>query len=191
MKNLFVLFSVVFIFLAYTAFAKDSSPSSQTGDYKIGDTGPAGGIIFLDKGNFSDGWRYMEAAPSGNEFKSQWSNKRRTRVDSTMTTVGSGMLNTQAMVDILNREKEYNCAAQLCAATEINGYKGWFLPSKDELDLMYKNLKARGLGGFRDEDYWSSSQDGKSDGSCQNFKNGRQHGRDKDNTYLVRPIRAF
>ena len=29
----------------------------------IGDKGPAGGIIFYDKGYYSDGWRYLEAAP--------------------------------------------------------------------------------------------------------------------------------
>lgn len=30
--------------------------------YKVGDKGPAGGVIFYDKGNYSDGWRFMEVS---------------------------------------------------------------------------------------------------------------------------------
>ena len=33
-------------------------------EYKVGDVGPAGGYIFFDKGSYSDGWRYLEAAPA-------------------------------------------------------------------------------------------------------------------------------
>lgn len=32
--------------------------------YSVGDRGPAGGYVFYDKGNYSDGWRYLEAAPA-------------------------------------------------------------------------------------------------------------------------------
>ncbi|MBU4502161.1 MAG: PEGA domain-containing protein [Nanoarchaeota archaeon] len=37
----------------------------------IGRTGPAGGYIFYDKGNYSDGWQYLEAAPASTEWKGQ------------------------------------------------------------------------------------------------------------------------
>ncbi len=31
---------------------------------EVGEIGPAGDYIFYDKGSFSDGWQYLEAAPS-------------------------------------------------------------------------------------------------------------------------------
>ncbi|GHU33390.1 hypothetical protein FACS1894172_11810 [Spirochaetia bacterium] len=40
--------------------------------YVIGDTGPAGGLIFYDKGDYSDGWRYLEVAPVTTETTAQW-----------------------------------------------------------------------------------------------------------------------
>ena len=40
--------------------------------YNIGDTGPAGGIVFYDKGRVSDGWRYLEAARAGTEAEAIW-----------------------------------------------------------------------------------------------------------------------
>jgi hypothetical protein len=36
--------------------------------YKVGDRSPAGGWVFCDKGNYADGWRYLEAAPRAMEL---------------------------------------------------------------------------------------------------------------------------
>jgi transcriptional regulator with XRE-family HTH domain len=43
---------------------QSTQAQTQTHLYKIGDTGPAGGLIFYDKGNNIGGWRYLEAAPA-------------------------------------------------------------------------------------------------------------------------------
>jgi hypothetical protein len=82
-------------------------------------------------------------------------------------------------------------AAQGCAELTTGGYSDWFLPSKDELDLMYKNLKARGLGGFTDDLYWSSSEGNTNYAWSQSFSDGSQYGINKSSTDRVRAVRAF
>jgi len=168
--------------------------------YKIGDTGPAGGLIFYDRGFISNGWRYLEAAPAGTDFIAQWGAYERD-VSGTGTAVGSGKRNTELIVNRLKQLGENNRAAQICVGMEINGLKDWFLPSKDELDLMYKNLAQKGLGNFITREdktnwthyYWSSSQsDNYHDLACtQNFVSGSKHYDGKGYTRSVRAIRSF
>jgi hypothetical protein len=166
--------------------AVGSSASSQT--YKIGDTGPAGGIVFYDKGVVSDGWRYLEAAPR-NLGKAGWGAYG---VDTgTRPEIGAGKWNTEFIIAALNAKGETGKAAQLCKAYTQNGYNDWFLPSKDELDLMYKNLRQMGLGGFDNDGYWSSSQSNKDYAWCQIFSDGYQKRPTKGVTGSVRAVRAF
>ncbi|MDR0443396.1 MAG: DUF1566 domain-containing protein [Treponema sp.] len=166
------------------------SRSGASGNYKVGDFGPAGGHIFYDKGVFSGGWRYLEAAPAETEFTAQWGAYEKD-VAGTGTGVGSGKRNTQLIVDRLKGLGESGRAAQLCASMNFDGFDDWFLPSKDELDLMYKNLKQKGLGGFGGGYYWSSSQNNSNSAWYQLFSNGVQNLHYKDDTYSVRAIRAF
>jgi hypothetical protein len=42
------------------------------GEYKVGDIGPAGGWIFYDTGQVTDGWCYLETAPVEAEFTAEW-----------------------------------------------------------------------------------------------------------------------
>jgi len=174
--------------------SQPSPPASAGKTYKIGDTGPAGGIIFFDRGFTGDGWRYLEAAPAGAEFTAQWGAYGK-NVANTMEAVGFGKKNTTLIVERLKALNETNKAAQLCAALDVNGYKDWFLPSKDELDLMYKNLKLKGLGGFSTNYYWSSSQTSNLFDRAwnQRFSDGAQLNFNfiKTNTNSVRAVRAF
>ncbi len=160
--------------------------------YAIGDTGPAGGIVFYDKGSVSDGWRYLEAAPSDQSTNIQWYNGTNISV-STGTAIGTGKANTAA---IIAAQGSGSYAASLCKNLSLGGYSDWFLPSKDELSLMYTNLnlKAAGLGGFGGQWLWASSQN-EGDGTCawtQRISDGYQNdGSYKNNSYFVCACRAF
>jgi len=172
------------------ATVQQNTPSGRT--YNIGDTGPAGGLVFYDKGVFSEGWRYLEAAPVGNEMtRVEWG--RRVDVPGTNTGIGSGRQNTRLIVDQLNRAGETGRAAQLCAALNSNGFADWFLPSREELNLMFKNLSEKGLGGFNRTSYWSSSQHNRNEAHVQDFNpsSGRQHTNNKFDARSVRAIRQF
>lgn len=49
--------------------------------------------------------------------------------------------------------------AQVADGLSHNGYDDWFLPSKDELGLMYQNLARDDMGGFDSYIYFSSSEE--------------------------------
>jgi hypothetical protein len=148
------LCTAVFAFISSLVFSSGGRSDATGRTYNIGDRGPAGGFIFYDRGFIADGLRYLEAAPT--DFTAQWGGYRGTGsntsdyydIAGTGTSVGDGKRNTQIIAEYLNRIGERNRAAQICAAMNVNGYTDWFLPSKEELALMYQNLKQRGLGGF-------------------------------------------
>lgn len=161
-----------------------------------GDTGPAGGFIFYVNPNYvSDGWRYLEAAPFDQSGGAKWGCFRREVPGARGTGVGEGRQNT---ADILAACDDPCSAAGLCASLVLNGIGGWFLPSTDELVLMYRNLRAQGIGNFRDAGladnftYWASSQVSADMAAHVDFPDlGRVHGDDKDFPRRVRAIRAF
>lgn len=180
--------------------------------YVLGDIGPAGGYIFYDKGYYSkadftivkaagngtvpiipnyDAWRYLEAAPSDNP-NAVWGCKGTSIFGAGGTAVGAGEQNT---IDIEAGCTTPDTAADLCANLSLGGYSDWFLPSKDELNLMYENLKVFGVGGFADYLYWSSSEftsEFSADYAwVQNFTDGNQGYTLKNSTVLVRAVRAF
>ncbi|MBU4491547.1 MAG: DUF1566 domain-containing protein [Euryarchaeota archaeon] len=130
--------------------------------YALRDIGPAGGYIFYDKGSYSDGWRYLEAAPASTEWTPKHWGVYGTLIGGTETGIGTGQSNTTTIVTWLNSHSEKGFAAQVCdtLVVENNGvvYSDWFLPSIDELNLMHVNLGCFGVGGFTGH-YWSSSED--------------------------------
>ena len=154
-------------------------------------TGPAGGYIFYDKGSYSDGWRYLEAAPASTEWTGKEWGSYRTFIGGTETGIGTGQSNTNTIVTWLNSHSETDRAALICDALVYGGYSDWFLPSKDELNLMRKNLYLAGVGGFFGNYYWSSSEGDAYGAWTQVFSYNIQGSYNKNYGRLVRAVRAF
>ena len=96
-----------------------------------------------------------------------------------------------AITDLGN--KDWNSAKTACEELILNGYSDWHLPTKEELNALYVNLKKVGVGGFADNYYWSSTEtEGYSLAWVQDFSNGYQtNNMYKTDTNYVRAIRAF
>ena len=159
--------------------------------YRIGQTGPAGGIIFYDKGDDSDGWRYLEAAPVETEWVDRiWGEQDAVVIEGTSNAIGSGKANTQKIVLEYLSTNYGNYAASLCTYLEHGGFDDWFLPSLFELDEMYKNLYLYSLGGFSNEMYWSSTADSSVDDNAfiSYFATGQMT---TSSTYSMRRVRAI
>ena len=162
--------------------------------YSLRDTGPAGGLIFYDKGSYSDGWRYLECAPVSTEVSLvRWmSGDHNYESFSTGTAIGTGYTNTILVLAGSDATADYYPSAFLAArAVCYGGHGDWFLPSKDELNEMYDELHLEGFGGFANAYYWSSSEHDGDSAWSQSFATGYQGLSHKYSSIRVRAIRAF
>lgn len=166
--------------------------------YAIGDTGPAGGLIFyvnptgiemVGMGSFI---KYLEVAPASTEWAAKkWSDPNATLIG-TNSDIGTGWRNTSVIVAGISGS-ETGRAAELCdSLSSAHGgstYNDWFLPSLNELSALYTAVHL--LGGFASGAYWSSSEFNASNVSTVSFVNGSSNFHLKSATYYVRCIRAF
>ncbi|MCK4464103.1 MAG: DUF1566 domain-containing protein [Bacteroidales bacterium] len=184
-----------FVFIAVlTAFIFTGCPGtgSDPVTYALGDTGPAGGLIFYIDEADEFSWDYLEAAPSDQSTWQVWIEgglTQSTLNGNTSTAIGTGQANSDY---IIAQEGHTGSAAKVCLDYDDGIYSDWFLPSKDELNQMYVNLKFEGVGGFADYYYWSSSEYDALYVWNQYFINGSQFRVfGKNGGYYVRAVRAF
>jgi hypothetical protein len=85
----------------------------------------------------------------------------------------------------------WGAAFTVCENLVIDGYDDWYLPSKEELNLLYTNKDA--IGGFIDDAYWSSTENAQNGNTAwaQRFYSGEQGAAWKTATYKVRAVRSF
>jgi len=148
----------------------------------IGQTGPAGGIVFYTTNGGLNG---LEAAPLDQSAGVIWGCQG-TELNVSDNAIGTGAQNT---ADILAGCLTPGIAARIADDYTLNGFNDWFLPSQNELNEMY--LQRAVLGSFTTDFYWSSSELFAASAAGQNFNDGSFLNGDKNNSYGVRAIRAF
>jgi hypothetical protein len=172
---------------ATTANWVSLSAAASTCGLSIGDTHQGGIIFYLD----ASGCHGLIAAPGNQSTAAAWWN------GSYMDTraYGSGLFEGKYNTQMINwQQGNTSSAAAICA---YYGDGKWYLPSIEELNLMYENIgqgNALGLGnigGFADASYWSSTENFNSFAWFQYFFDGDQDIFYKATSIYVRAVRAF
>jgi hypothetical protein len=176
---------------------------SEQSLYKVGDRGPAGGWIYYDKGNYSDGWRYLETAPRSAEASVSKTRTIKSGSEGSIglsREIGTGKRNTELIIqsllpDILRsnlNQDDFTIikAARICANMELNWFKDWFLPSRSELSrLEILTNRMNNFAEFTLSYYCSSS--GSEDTIGFSPPGNRGFADRNAPNFLVRAIRAF
>ena len=165
------------------------------GSCVVGDSGPGGGKVFyVQNGTRLGAWKYLEVAPStwngDNDRAVPWCPALLSSLV-TETSAGTGSANTQKIVlQCSDANADSSVAAKVASNYRGGGKTDWFLPSKDELGLLFEARETIGpvQSGFA---YWSSSQDSPLLSWSLDFNSGVFSSEVNGLDLYVRPIRAF
>ena len=172
--------------------------------YKVGDEGDGGGIVFyVSQEGFIvyDGKGGQKICHCLEMSKptlglSKWAPEKSDFINTiSEKSLGYGKSNTYKILNYYKNSSltEENCAAYRCSiySTEKAAAGEWFLPSRDELDLMYKAMKEAAVSDATINWFWSSSENTSDYAWYQRFKQGYQDYGGRGLINSVRAIRAF
>ncbi|SEP78796.1 DUF1566 domain-containing protein [Flavobacterium urocaniciphilum] len=173
-------------------------------EYEIGDLGPNDGIIAYKKSEFSNGWQYIEVAPT--DFPTEeWGCMNSNITNAQFSQIGTGLQNTYTNLNFHTNLNNYATNPSICSnqnngtlisRTAKNAYIGvshdWFIPSKNELQQIYSNLSPLNLGNFENANYWSSTESNTSNAVVINMQTGVESIVNKNSSQTkTRVIRYF
>ena len=162
--------------------------------YEIGDTGPAGGKIFITPSTHGNNTGlYFEVAPVGTEVQRTWaqSSLQTTEVvGADGVLIGTGAANTLNIIAQGNTDAATS-AAKYCDDLTYGGFVDWFLPSKHELTHLYDNRVVLNTG-FSSAAYWSSTEYSNAVAWSYGFDTGLPiNGIPKSSSVRLRAVRSF
>ena len=179
---------------------------SNTLNYTIGETGPTSGIIAYDKGQYTNGWRYIEVAQN-DMVNEEWGCDQSQIEDAEYDAIGTGYQNIIANMQFHNNLTNYYLNPIICSVTSDGSVSAktaltymvnandWFIPSIDELVIIRNNLSTLNLGNFDNTGYyWSFTENDATNLKTIDFSNEQSVPSLKvliPNTTKVRCIRYF
>ena len=115
-------------------------------------------------------------------------------VTKTKNEMGWCRINTTEIIKKLGTSNKGYAAYQatLYKHNEDDNFQGWYLPSYHELNKIHDELNdSNNSMGFSTENYWSSSERGKTQASSYELNNGNEAKKTKSDQFRVRPVRFF
>lgn len=167
-------------------------PTGPTGGYPVHYIGEmyGGGIVFYV---YDDGQHGLVVSELDLDTAMRWFAGSSVLTKATADGLGAGRFNTGLIVARLAVGDGNSYAAYLCASYQStnNGitYGDWYLPSKYELILLY--LQKNTLGGFGNNNYWSSTETQLNGAWLIDFTDGLSYDHIKSDSIHVRAVRDF
>jgi len=176
------------------------SATSSVTTYSVGDFAQGGIVFWLDE----TGQHGLIAAKNDQSTYVRW----HAGIDGDTQAKGDGPFAGEANTSIIIAahiaigDDGSTYAARICNELQVTEggktYGDWYLPSKEELNLMYQNKAtinatalAHGGSAFANSFYWSSTESSTFNAWKQDLYNGSQSYSSKSIAFGVRAVRAF
>jgi hypothetical protein len=181
-------------------YVVNATAGSGSTTYSVGDFAQGGIVFWVDE----TGQHGLVAAKKDQSTGVRWYAGTYGNTQAKGDGPFSGEANTSIIIaaQVAIGDDGSTYAARICNELQVTEggktYGDWYLPSKEELNLMYQNKATidatagvNGGSGFASAYYWSSTEGNNSSAWNQYFGNGNQYNSYKFNTSRVRAVRAF
>lgn len=181
----------------YALYAANAGTAIGGGNFThyIGEEYGGGVIFHLWKDNA--GVEHGLIVALTDQSRSQaWSNVTSTEIGASAQSSWNGLSNSNAIVGQIGH---ISSAAKLCLDLVSGGQSDWYLPSIQELNMLWNNYytvarvlsQISGAAQLSNNYYWSSSEYDNNHAWYFNFFNGLTNYFNKNSPYYVRAVRAF
>ena len=181
-------------------YVVNATAGSGSTTYSVGDFAQGGIVFWVDE----TGQHGLVAAKEDQSTGVRWYAGTYGNTQAKGDGPFSGEANTSIIIaaQVAIGDDGSTYAARICNELQVTEggktYGDWYLPSKEELNLMYQNKATidatagvNGGSGFARSYYWSSTEYSNYYAWLQGFANGYQDSYSKDGAVRVRAVRAF